>query len=66
MRNKQGIGFNIDDSCWNLDLKFEHEILPTSSRYINGKDQKIVFVNLLLKPLGGIKQKYTTNSTNGN
>ena len=66
MRNKQGIGFNIDDNCWNLDLKFEHEILPTSSRYINGKDQKIVFVNLLLKPLGGIKQKYTTNSTNGN
>ena len=66
MRNKQGIGFNIDDSCWNLDLKFEHEILPTSSRDINGKDQKIVFVNLLLKPLGGIKQKYTTNSTNGN
>ena len=66
MRNKQGIGFNIDDSCWNLDLKFEHEILPTSSRYINGKDQKIVLVNLLLKPLGGIKQKYTTNSTNGN
>ena len=36
MRNKQGISFNIDDNCWNLDLRFEHEILPTSSRYING------------------------------
>lgn len=61
MRNKQGISFNIDDNCWNLDLRFEHEILPTSSRYINGKDQKVVFVNLLLKPLGGIRQKYNIN-----
>lgn len=61
MRNKQGISFNIDDNCWNLDLKFEHEILPSSSRYVDGIDQKIVFVNLLLKPLGGIKQKYSIN-----
>ena len=25
-RNRQGIGLNIDDSCWNLDLLLEKEI----------------------------------------
>ena len=61
IRNKQGISFNINDNCWNLDLRFEHEILPTSSRYENGKDQKVIFINLLLKPLGGLRQKYSLN-----
>ncbi|MBD3829915.1 MAG: LPS-assembly protein LptD, partial [Arcobacter sp.] len=64
IRSKQGIGFNINDSCWNLDLRFESEIKPSSSRYVNGVDQKLITVNLLLKPLGGIKQKYKMENDN--
>lgn len=64
IRSKQGIGFNINDSCWNLDLRFESEIRPSSSRYVNGVDQKLITVNLLLKPLGGIKQKYKMENDN--
>ena len=60
MRNKQGIGFNIDDSCWNLDLKFENEILPTSSRYIMERS-KDSFCKSIIKTIGGIKQKYTNS-----
>ncbi|MCB9097181.1 MAG: LPS-assembly protein LptD, partial [Arcobacter sp.] len=63
VRNRQGIGFNIDDSCWNLDLSIEREIEPTTRRSSNDTDYKsveqdIVFVNLTLKPIGGVRYKY--------
>jgi len=64
VRNKQGIGFNINDLCWNLDIKLESEILPSSSTYKDGVEQKIITMNLLLKPLGGIKQKYKMENDN--
>lgn len=64
IRNKQGISLNVDDSCWNLDLKYENEILPSSSIDPEGIDQRIFFVNLILKPLGGIKQKYKMEENN--
>lgn len=62
IRNKQGVGFNIDDSCWNLDLSIEREIEPTTRRdqlnNYKSVEQDIVFVNLTLKPIGGVKYKY--------
>jgi len=64
IRNKQGISFNIDDNCWNLDLKYENEIVPSSSINPEGIDQRIFFVNLTLKPLGGLKQKYKMEENN--
>ncbi|QKF77574.1 LPS-assembly protein LptD [Arcobacter defluvii] len=68
-RNKQGISFNINDNCWNLDLKYEKEVIP-ETRYndltnkYDSKEQEIIFVNLILKPLGGIKQKYKMENDN--
>ncbi|MBU0925324.1 LPS assembly protein LptD [bacterium] len=65
IRSKQGISLNINDNCWNLDLKYENEIVPSSSSSEDdGIDQRIVFVNLILKPLGGIKQKYKMEENN--
>ena len=58
IKSKQGISFNIDDSCWNLDLRYENEIEPSSSTNYAAIEQKIIYINVLLKPLGGIKQKY--------
>ena len=67
IRSKQGISFNINDSCWNIDLRYENEVVPSSR--INDEsyeaiDQKIIFVNVMLKPLGGIKQKYKMENKN--
>ena len=57
-RNRQGIGLNIDDSCWNLDLLLEKEITPRSSTInSNSHEQTIVYAVLMLKPIGGIRQK---------
>ena len=57
-RNRQGIGLNIDDSCWNLDLLLEKEITPRSSTInSNSYEQTIVYAVLMLKPIGGIRQK---------
>ena len=42
----------------------ENEILPSSSTNPEGIDQRIFFVNLLLKPIGGIKQKYKMEDNN--
>lgn len=59
LRNRQGIGLNIDDSCWNLDLLLEKEITPRSSTInSNSHEQTIVYAVLILKPIGGIRQKY--------
>lgn len=59
VRNKQGISFNINDNCWNLDLRYEKEIVPsTTSSNDNSLNQEIVYMQLELKPLGGLKQKY--------
>lgn len=64
IRNRQGVGLNINDSCWNLDLKYEDQIKPTSSTNSTGIEQKIVYATILLKPLGGIKQKYKMQDNN--
>ncbi|MCT7467304.1 LPS-assembly protein LptD [Aliarcobacter cryaerophilus] len=64
IRNRQGIGLNIDDSCWNLDLLLEKEITPrTSSKTSNSHEQTIVYAVLMLKPIGGIRQKYKTEDS---
>ena len=57
IRSKQGLNLNINDICWNFDIKYERERVATSSSS-DGSDQKIIYFNLELKPLGGIKQKY--------
>ena len=62
LRNRQGIGLNIDDSCWNLDLLLEKEITPRSryvqsTRSYDSYEQTIVYAVLMLKPIGGIRQK---------
>jgi LPS-assembly protein len=59
VRSKQGISLNINDRCWNLDLKYEQEITPATTTTSNDSiDQRIIYLNLELKPLGKVKQKY--------
>ena len=58
VRSKQGINLSIDDTCWNLDLKYEQEITPITSTSSDSIDQKIIYLTLQLKPLGAVKQKY--------
>ena len=62
--SKQGVALGIDDDCWNLNLKFQNEIVSSSSTTSDGTDQKVFFVTLLLKPLGGINQKYEVEDDN--
>ena len=62
--SKQGVALSIDDDCWNLNLKFQNEIVSSSSSTSDGTEQKIFFVTLLLKPLGGINQKYEIEENN--
>ncbi|OCL86650.1 LPS-assembly protein LptD [Arcobacter porcinus] len=58
IRNRQGFGFEIDDSCWSLDLRYEKEIVPSSSSNYSNRRQDIVYATLVLKPIGGIKPTY--------
>lgn len=67
-RNRQGIGLNIDDSCWNLDLLLEKEITPRSryvqsTRSYDSYEQTIVYAVLMLKPIGGIRQNYIVQNS---
>ena len=58
LRSKQSFIFSITDKCWNLDLKYEKEIIASSTTNSDPKKQDIIFLQLLLKPLGGIQQEY--------
>ena len=58
LRSKQSFIFSITDKCWNLDLKYEKEIIASSTTNSDPKKQDIIYFQLLLKPLGGIKQEY--------
>jgi len=61
IRNKQAFVFGINDKCWSLDLSFEKSITPTASTTANSIKQDIVYLELTLKPLGGLKQEYMVN-----
>lgn len=64
LRSSQAFTFGIIDQCWNLDIKFEKEIEASS-----GEDpikQDIVYLQLFLKPLGGIVHEYERDRTKEN
>ncbi len=58
IKNKQGIAFNTGSKCWDLNIKLEKEIIPSSSISFKGITQKAIYLNIALNPFGGIKQKY--------
>jgi LPS-assembly protein len=58
IRNKQAFIFDINDKCWSLDIKFEKEITAASTTNQTPIKQDIVYVELMLIPIGGIKQEY--------
>lgn len=62
-RSKQAFVFEINDRCWNLNINFEKSIVPSSTT-TNSRKQDIIYVQLLLKPLGGIRQQYNVGSSN--
>jgi LPS-assembly protein len=61
LRSKQSFVFAITDKCWNFDLKYEKEIVAASTTNQKPIKQDIIYLQLLLKPLGGIKQEYEIN-----
>ena len=63
IKNKQGIALNIDDMCWNLDLRLEKDITPRnkyneSLQKYESTRQTVVYATLMLKPIGGLRHKY--------
>jgi LPS-assembly protein len=56
IRSKQGFIFTIYDRCWDLDLKLEKEVVASSNA--NPRRQDILYIQVLFKPLGGLKQSY--------
>lgn len=61
-RNKQGVALNVDDDCWNLNLRFSDQIISSSSSTSDSDYQKVFYLTLTLKPIGGINQKYAVEN----
>jgi len=55
---KQELVFNIDKKCWALDIKLEDSLVAIASDTTDAVRQKIIYLQLYLKPIGGIKQQY--------
>jgi len=53
--SKDSISFNIDDSCWNFDIKYGKELVSSSTTDGNSAVyQDTLFFTLELKQLGGV------------
>jgi LPS-assembly protein len=65
LRTNQTFKFSINDSCWDLNLKYKNEITAASTNNNLGRiEQDIVYIELFLKPLGGVMQEYEINKDN--
>ena len=60
LRSKESFTFGINDTCWALSIKFENELVASSSDNETIR-QNIIYFNLELKPIGAIKQQYKIN-----
>lgn len=59
IKSREAIVWTTNDKCWRLNVSLEKEYASTSTIYGNRlKDQDVVYVELILKPIGGIKQSY--------
>jgi LPS-assembly protein len=56
--SKQGVALNVDDNCWNLNFRLSNQIITSSSSTADADYQKVLYLTLTLKPIGGINQKY--------
>lgn len=63
LRSKQSFIFGIRDRCWNLNLKYEKEIIASSTTDGDPTKQDIVYLELVLKPLGGINYEHEIKKT---
>ncbi|RXK00879.1 organic solvent tolerance protein [Arcobacter sp. CECT 8986] len=63
MRSREGVLFSIMDDCWQIDLKYEKEVEAMSSKIYDREEQDMFYIQVLLKPIGGIKQQYTLDKT---
>jgi len=60
--NKKEYKLNIRKKCWSLDIKLEDSLVAASTSDGSALRQNIVYLNLELRPIGGIKQKYKQNA----
>lgn len=54
--------FGYNKKCWGITIRFEDSLIASSATNVGGDRQKIVYVELALKPLGGFVQNYKLNS----
>ncbi|NVJ53388.1 MAG: LPS-assembly protein LptD [Campylobacteraceae bacterium] len=57
-RSKEAIHFDINDRCWDFSISFERETEPASTIDSEPITQDIFYLQLVLKPLGAVKQEF--------
>lgn len=57
-RSKEAIHFDINDRCWDFSISFERETEPASTLDLEPITQDIFYLQLVLKPLGAVKQEF--------
>lgn len=57
-RSKEAIHFDINDRCWDFSISFERETEPASTLDLEPITQDIFYLQLVLKPLGSVKQEF--------
>ncbi|RXJ89246.1 organic solvent tolerance protein [Arcobacter sp. CECT 8983] len=63
-RSKEAIHFDINDRCWDFSISFERETEPASTIDSEPITQDIFYLQLVLKPLGAVKQEFELERDN--
>ncbi|QOG11385.1 LPS-assembly protein LptD [Arcobacter sp. FWKO B] len=62
--NRKEYRLTIDKGCWFLHLKFADELVAASTVDNKAIRQDVVYLNIELRPIGGIQQQFTKSRTN--
>ena len=64
--SKQIVTLNVDKKCWAVNVSLEDSLVALASEDSDALRQKILFIQLFLKPLGGVKQQYKNEDKEDN
>lgn len=63
IRSERTLGVAIDDTCWNLNIKYKNERVAIPSTIYDVNEQDVVYLTLVLKSLTSLKHSQTLADT---
>lgn len=58
VKSKESYTLTINDKCWTINMQYTNDLVTAASKTEDAIRQNVIYFNIELKPIGGIKQSY--------